>query len=218
MIETITVLIADDHPIFRKGLCHIIGADPMFSLVGEAGDGERALALIEEKKPTVALLDIEMPMMNGLRVAKIAQERGLPTRVVMLTMHADEEMFNEAMDLGVAGYVLKENAVSEVINSVRAVAQGQYYISPTISGYLVERSKKKRQALASVPLLASLTPAELRILKLITGNKTSKEIANGLCISYKTVENHRANIAEKLKLRGNNALLRFALEHKALLK
>jgi DNA-binding NarL/FixJ family response regulator len=217
MKKPITLIIADDHPVFRKGLFVLIEADPSIVLLGEAGNGEAALSLIEEKKPDVALLDIAMPQMTGLQVAKIVQERGLPVKLAILTMNADEELFNEAMDLGVIGYILKENAVGEVINSIQAVAQGQYYISPSISGLLFKRSQKKQNALQKTPELADLTPTELRILKLIAGNKTSKEIAVDFCISPKTVENHRANIADKLKLRGNNALLRFALEHKSLL-
>jgi DNA-binding NarL/FixJ family response regulator len=217
MKETLTLIIADDHPVFRKGLFHIIAADPSVALLGEAGDGETALALIEEKKPDVALLDISMPRMTGLQVGKIVQERGLSTKLVIITMNADEELFNEAMDIGVNGYILKENAVSEVLNSIKAVAQGQHYISPSISGLLLKRSHKRQTALQRIPGLADLTPTEWRILKLIAGNKTSKEIAGDLCISPKTVENHRANIADKLKLSGNNALLRFALEQKSLL-
>ncbi len=211
MKETITLIIADDHPVFRKGLFHIIEADPSVILLGEAGDGEAALALIEEKKPDVALLDISMPRMTGLKVAKIVQERGQSIKLVIITMNADEELFNEAMDIGVNGYILKENAVSEVLNSIKAVVQGQYYISPSISGLLIKRSQKRQNALQRMPGLIDLTPTELRILKLIAGNKTSKEIAIDLCISPKTVENHRANIADKLKLSGNNALLRFTL-------
>jgi DNA-binding NarL/FixJ family response regulator len=216
-INKITVLIVDDHPVLRSGLRHIIEADAACSIIGEAGDGETALALIEEKKPDVALMDIAMPKMTGLQVARIAQERGLQTKITILTMNADEIIFNEAMDYGVLGYVLKENAASEILNSIKTVSEGKYYISPSISGILVKRKQKKDSALNSFPGLADLTPAEMRILKLIAGNKTSKEIAYDLCISYKTVENHRANIAKKLQLNGNNALLRFALEHKPLI-
>jgi DNA-binding NarL/FixJ family response regulator len=213
----ITIIIVDDHPVMRSGLRHIIEADPACKIIGEAGNGEDALAMIEEKKPDVALLDITMPRMSGLQVAKIVQERGLSTKLAILTMNADELIFNEAMDLGVLGYVLKENAASEILNSIKTVAEGKYYISPSISGILVKRSQKRQTALDTIPGLANLTLAEIRILKLVAGNKTSKEIAKALCISYKTVENHRVNIAKKLELSGNNALLRFAIEHKSLL-
>jgi DNA-binding NarL/FixJ family response regulator len=214
----IAIIIADDHPIMRSGLRQMIESHSTFDVVGEASDGESALSLIENKKPDVALLDSAMPHLTGLQVAKIVQERGLSTRLAILTMSADEVIFNEAMDLGVLGYVLKENASSDVLNSIKTVADGKYYISPSISGLLVKRSQKRETAFNSIPGLADLTPTEIRILKLVAGNKTSKEIAYDLSISSKTVENHRANIAAKLNISGNNALLRFALENKLLLK
>ena len=147
----ITIITADDHPIMRSGLRQMIEANSEYTIIGEAGDGESALALIEEKKPDVALLDIAMPHLTGLQIAKIVQERGLSTRLAILTMSADEVIFNEAMDLGVLGYVLKENAASEVLNSIRTVADGQYYISPSISGLLVKRSKRRETAFNSLP-------------------------------------------------------------------
>jgi DNA-binding NarL/FixJ family response regulator len=213
----VTVIIADDHPVLRNGLRHIIEADAACMIIGEVGNGEDALLMIEEKKPDVALLDITMPRMTGLQVARIVQERGVSTKLAILTMSADELIFNEAMDLGVLGYVLKENAASEVLTSIKTVAEGKYYISPSISGILVKRSQKRQTAINTILGFADLTPTEIRILKLIAGNKTSREIANDLFISYKTVENHRTNIGKKLNLTGHNALLRFALEHKSLL-
>jgi DNA-binding NarL/FixJ family response regulator len=216
--EKIAIIIADDHPIMRSGLRQMIESHPVFQIIGEASDGEEALNLIEEKKPDVALLDIAMPRLTGLQVARLVQERGLSARIAILTMSADEIVFNEAMDLGVLGYVLKENASSEVLNSICTVAEGKYYISPSISGFLMKRSKNREAAFSSIPGLADLTPMEIRILKLVAGNKTSKEIAFDLSISPKTVENHRANISAKLHIGGNNALLRFALENKSLLK
>jgi len=215
--KKITVIIADDHPVLRSGIRTIIDADTSCTIVGEAGNGEDALFLIEEWKPDVALLDITMPRMTGLQVAKIVQERGLSTKLAILTMSADELFFNEALDLGVLGYILKENATIEILNGIKTVADGKHYISPSISGILVKRSQKRQTALNTIPGLADLTPTEIRILKLIAGNKTSKEIASDLYISYKTVENHRSSIAKKLGLSGNNALLRFAIEHKSLL-
>lgn len=213
---TIRVIIADDHPVFRTGLRTIIEADPKCTIIGEAGDGEWALALIEEKKPDVALLDIAMPKMTGLEIARVVQERSSPTKLSILTVCADEIVFNEAMDLGVLGYVLKENAATEILDSIGTVAQGKYYISPSISGILVGRAKRRETAVSTIPGFSDLTPSEIRILKLVAGNKTSKEIAKDLFISFKTVENHRLSIAKKLHLSGNNALLRFALEHKDL--
>ena len=215
--EPITVIIVDDHPVMRSGLRRLIEADPAFRVTGEADNGEAALALMEGQRPAVALMDIAMPRMTGLEAARVAQDRGLPTRIAVLTMSSDEVTFNELMDRGVLGYILKENAASEIVNCIRTVARGDYYISPSISGVLLKRKQRQETALRTVPGLADLTPAELRILRLVAGNKTSKEIGVDLCISTKTVENHRASIARKLQLSGNHALLRFALEHRSLL-
>ena len=214
--EKITVIIADDHPVFRAGLRSIITPYSGCSLIGEAEDGDTALSLIEEKKPCVALLDIAMPKLTGLQIARIVQERRLNTKLSILTVCGDEIIFNEAMDLGVLGYVLKENAACEILKSIETVAGGKYYISPSISGILVKRMQRGELAVNTIAGFAQLTPAEIKILKLIAGNKTSKEIANDLFVSCKTVENHRLNIVKKLHLCGNNALLHFAIEHKEL--
>jgi DNA-binding NarL/FixJ family response regulator len=211
------VLIADDHPIFRKGLVLAISAERSIEIAGEAGDGQQALRLAEELKPDVIVLDIEMPLMNGLQVADEIIKRQLPVDIVILTMYKEEDMFNEAMDLGVKGYVLKESAVSDIVNSIKTVASGRYYLSPSISDFLVSRSDRARSLLKKRPQLENLTTTERKVLRLISENKTSKEIADGMHISYRTVENHRSNICNKLEIHGSHALLKFAIENKSVL-
>lgn len=215
MERRIKVLIADDHPIFRKGLRQAIEADRSLVIVAETGDGLEALRLIEEVQPDVAVLDIEMPGMTGLEVARRVQKTRLEVEVVFLTMYKDEDMFNEAIDLGVKGYVLKENTVEDIVNCIKLVAKGKYFLSPSISSYLVTRSERAKNLLKRKPELEDLTPTERKILKLIAENKTSKEIAVLLKISHRTVENHRLNICNKLDIHGSHALLRFALENKS---
>jgi DNA-binding NarL/FixJ family response regulator len=156
-----------------------------------------------------------MPGRNGFEVAKEAGKMSLPVSIIFLTMYKEEDMFSAAMDLGVRGYVLKENAGSDIMDAVRVVAGGSYYISPLISDFLVRRGEQSRLVRKQHPLLESLTPAERRILKLISENRTSKQIADLLNVSPKTVENHRMNIVKKLNLQGAHSLLRFALEHKS---
>ncbi len=211
------VLIADDHPIFRKGLLLAIGNEHSIEIVGEAGDGHQALRLIEELKPDVIVLDIEMPELNGLQVAEQIIKRQLPVHIVFLTMYKEEDMFNEAMDLGVRGYVLKESAVSDIVKSIKTVATGKYFLSPSISEYLVNRSDRARTLLRKKPQLENLTATERKILRFISENKTSKEIGDELNISYRTVENHRSNICNKLEIHGSHSLLKFAIEHKMVL-
>jgi DNA-binding NarL/FixJ family response regulator len=185
-------------------------------VVAEASDGEMALAFVESLRPNIALLDIEMPKLDGLGVAREIAKRGLETKIIFLTFHTNEDLFRSAMDLGSAGYILKDSATEEVVAGVRAVAAGRPYLSSAITAGLLQRREvsgtKSDQSLAS-----KLTPTERRVMQLIATGKTSKEIGSELSIHYRTVENHRTNITRKLGLEGEgaNALLRFALQNKA---
>jgi DNA-binding NarL/FixJ family response regulator len=215
MKKPITVLIADDHPIFRKGLCEVLREDPSIKLVAEVADGAAALQKIRELKPQAAVLDVDMPQMNGLEVAKKISEFELPVAVVMLTMHKEERLFNEAMNAGILGFVLKENAASDLLGCIHAVVAGEAFISPSLSSFLLSRKTGAQQLLEKRPELETLTPAERRILKFIAEDLTSKEIADRLGISPHTVENHRAKICERLNLRGSHSLLKFAYDNKS---
>jgi DNA-binding NarL/FixJ family response regulator len=215
MKKPITVLIADDHPIFRKGLCEVLREDPSIKLVAEVADGAAALQKIRELKPQAAVLDVDMPQMNGLEVAKKISEFELPVAVVMLTMHKEEMLFNEAMNAGILGFVLKENAASDLLGCIHAVVAGEAFISPSLSSFLLNRKTGAQQLLEKRPELETLTPAERRILKFIAEDLTSKEIADRLGISPHTVENHRAKICERLNLRGSHSLLKFAYDNKS---
>jgi DNA-binding NarL/FixJ family response regulator len=211
------VLIADDHPIFRKGLIMAIEADSAIEIVGEAGDGEQALRLAEELTPDIIVLDIEMPVLNGLQVAQKIIKQHLPVDIIFLTMYKEEDMFNEAMNIGVKGYVLKENAVSDIVDSIKSIASGRYFLSPNISEFLVNKSDRVRSLLRKKPQLENLTATERKVLRLISEIKTNKEIGDTLNISYKTVENHRSNICNKLEIHGSHSLLKFAIENKTIL-
>jgi DNA-binding NarL/FixJ family response regulator len=215
MPEKIKVLIVDDHPLFRKGLRQVVEGDPSIELVGETGDGEVALRLIQEKKPDVTVLDINLPNLSGLDIARKLQGKRQITQVVMLTMHKEEEIINHALDIGVKGFVLKENAVEEILKAIAGVAAGEHYLSSSISSYLVRRRSRSEVLAAKKPGLDDLTKAERRILKLVAEKKTSREIAAELFISPRTVEAHRANICAKLALSGSHSLLQFALENRS---
>jgi DNA-binding NarL/FixJ family response regulator len=148
-------------------------------------------------------------------VARRTGEKGLVVEIVFLTMHKDEDVFNEAMDAGAKGYVVKESATNDIVQSIRAVAAGRNFISPELSTYLVSRGGRAASAVRRKPGLDALTATEARVLKLIAENKTSRQIASDLGVSVRTIENHRANISTKLELRGAHVLLKFALEHKS---
>ena len=216
-MEKIKVIIADDHPVMRSGVKTVLMTDPQIEIIAEARDGEEAFNLIMKHQPDVALIDVEMPKMSGLEISRRINSENTKTRIVFLTMYKDEDMFNEAMDTGAYGYVLKENAVEDVLESVQLVSKGRNYISPTISGYLVSRFNKQKNLSARLPSINDLTNSERTVLKLISLEKTTQQIADELHISYKTVENHRNNISKKLKLHGTHSLIKFAINNKAIL-
>ena len=210
-----TLLLADDHPIFRKGLVQVIQSDAAFQVVGEAGDGAAALQLLTTLKPAIIILDIAMPKKSGLDVAREFRRRRAPGELIFLTAYKDPEMFDEALNLEVKGYVLKDSAGDDILDALRAVASGESYVSPTLAGLLLGRRHSAQKLRESQPGLDALTPAERRILKLIAQDRTSKEIAEELGISPRTVDNHRANIAQKLNLHGTHSLLKFAFDNKS---
>src|SRR5690349_186516 len=142
MKSELRLVIADDHPIFRKGLLQVIGAEPKFKIVGEADTGEAALKIIGAEQPDVAILDVDMPDKDGFEVARTLIERQLPVEVIFLTMHKDESLFNAALNLGVKGYVLKDSALADIVNSIKAVAAGENFISPALSTFLIKRSRR----------------------------------------------------------------------------
>ncbi len=217
MSGRITVLIVDDHPLFRNGLRQVIQDDARFELAGEAADGETAWKLIQEKKPNVAVLDVNLPGLTGLEIARKIHEKKLRTHVIILTMLKEEDLINRALDFGVNGFVLKENAAEDIVNAIVTAADGGHYLSPAVSGYLVRRRNRAEKLAAHKPGLDDLTKAERRILKLIAEKKTSREIGAELFISPRTVEAHRANICTKLDLHGSHSLLQFALENRSTL-
>jgi DNA-binding NarL/FixJ family response regulator len=214
----ITVLIADDHPIFRTGLRQVIETDPDVRVVAEAGDGDEALAIIQSVGPDVAVLDIDMPGRDGLDVARALRDRRSATRVIFLTLHTDAWFLNAALDAGVQGYVAKESAATEIAGAIRSVHSGQQYVSPVLSSLLINRSRRADALAKELPALDALTPTEMKVLKLVAEIRTTKEIANALCMSPRTVEHHRTSIATKLELHGSHALTRFAVKHQTALK
>jgi DNA-binding NarL/FixJ family response regulator len=215
MNDQIEIVIADDHPIVRQGLRQTIEGDPCLTIVGEAGDGETALHLIETHRPKVTVLDIDMPRIGGFDVVRVLRRKKIEVGIIFLTMHSEEEVFQTALDLGVSGYVLKDSATTDIVSGIRSIAAGRSFISPALSQLLLNRRRRAEQLRSDKPGLDSLTPTERRILKLIAEDKTSKEIGTELFISHRTVHAHRSNISSKLDLSGNLALVKFAITHKS---
>ena len=208
------LLIADDHSLIRKGLKQVLEAETVFTIL-EAENGEQALEIIRNDKPEIAILDIEMPEYTGFKVAQKVHKESTPIDIIFLTMFKDESMFNNAMDIGVKGYVLKENTVSEIVQCVKVVLSGEYYLSPAISQYLIRRNNGLMNEASDKHGINLLTDSEKKILKLVSDMKTNQEIAKQLSISSKTVKNHRNNICNKLGLTGTHALLKYAIQNES---
>lgn len=207
-----TIVVADDHAIFRDGLTQLIQRQPGFRVVAGADNGRVALELIATHAPDVAVLDLDMPELDGFAVARRARELQLRSRLVILTMHTDELHLRQAIDLGVRGYVIKDNAAAEVIQCIKAVAAGDDYVTSALSAHLLRRVRRADSAEQAPEV--SLTPTERRVLALIAELKTTKQIAAALGVSPRTIDNHRAHLCAKLDLHGPHALTRFALERK----
>jgi len=217
MNQEITVLIVDDHPLLRRGLRDVIGENSGFRIVGEASDGAEAMRLFARLKPQIAIIDIDMPQHNGLETLRAIRELSFPIKPIILTMYQEEDMFNAAVDLGAKAYVLKENAANDILAALAAVTRGDSFVSPSMSSAGQRRSDRVRELLLSKPQIESLTAAERRILKLVGEDYTSKEIAELLHLSVRTVDNHRQHICDKLKLHGTHSLLKFAFDNSAYL-
>jgi DNA-binding NarL/FixJ family response regulator len=215
MENEIRVLIADDHPLLRQGLRQTIESDPMLKVVAEAGDGETALAQDQEMKPRVAVLDVDMTKLDGNAVGRQLRAKRLTTEILFLTIHNAEDLFQAAMEIGAKGYLLKDIAVTEIVKALHAVAAGEYYVTPSLTGHLIHHQRRIAALIERQPGLETLTPTERRILLMVADGKSSKAIGQELFVHYRTVENHRTNICQKLSLHGPNALFRFALQHKA---
>jgi DNA-binding NarL/FixJ family response regulator len=209
----ISILIADDHPIVRQGLRQVIEREADLKILAEADDGQAALEQIIELAPDVAVLDLDMPRMDGLELLRVLRERSLSVAVIMLTVHREEALFNHALQLGAQGYMLKDSALADIVNGIRAVAAGQNFVSPLLTSYLFQQRISAPKT--NRPALAELTQTERQVLKLIAEYKTNNQIAEELYISPLTVKTHRRNISIKLGLEGKHTLMKFALDHKA---
>jgi len=209
------ILFADDHEIFRAGLRQVLASDPNLHVVAELADGESALRSIISLKPDVAVLDFDLPLRDALEITRELTRQRSPTVVAILTGHREETLFDEALAIGVRGYLLKDNAASDLLQCIRTVSRGETYLSSTFSSYLLRRGQKTAALQEAVPGLNGLSPAERRVLRLIAIGRSTKEIAAELFLSPATVETHRKNICAKLDLRGQNKLLQFAIEHRA---
>ena len=217
MKQEATVLVVDDHPLLRHGLCDIIAKTQHFKIIGEASNGEEALRKLAVLKPQIIILDIDMPRLNGLETIRAMRELPFPVKVIILTMYHEEDMFNAAMDLGAKAYVLKDNAPKDIVAALENVERGETFLSASLVHAGQRRNDRVRELLLSKPQIDALTPAERRILKLVGEDFSTKQIADRLKLSVRTVDKHRQHICDKLNLHGSHSLLKFAFDNSAYL-
>jgi DNA-binding NarL/FixJ family response regulator len=209
---TTRILLADDHALVRDGLKMILESVPDLEVVAEAGDGVEALHLAVNEEFDLAVLDVSMPRMTGLQVARELAKQRPELRVLMLSVHDNEQYFFEALKAGASGYVLKSEANRDLIEACRAAMRGEPFVYPAAASALI-RDYLERAAAGEEDVPADpLTPRELEVVKLIAEGQTSEEIADALIISHKTVDRHRANVLEKLGMRNRVELTRYAIK------
>ncbi|MBF6568992.1 MAG: response regulator transcription factor [Candidatus Binataceae bacterium] len=205
----IKVLLADDHRLLREGVRALLS--DYCDVVGEASSGEEAVAMAARVRPQVIVIDIQMPGMGGLAAARQLAKTAPAARVLILSQYTDEEYVIEAFsEAGAAGYMVKTDAASELLNAVRILAAGQRYLSPTVAPIVLERLNRPAKSVAG----AELTRREREVLKLISEGATAKDIARRLGISPKTAQAHRENLKQKLNLRSTAEMVRYAIKHK----
>ena len=203
----LTLVVADDHRIVREGLRAVLAAEPDFRLVGEAGDGLEALRLVERLRPDVLVLDLRLPGLGGVEVARRVARRCPRTAVVVLSMHCDPSYVAEALRAGARAYVPKDAGVEELVRAVRAAAAGEEYLSPALPREAIAELRRQD---APDPY-AALTPREREVLQLTAEGCSCNEVARRLFISPRTVETHRANVMRKLGVRNQKELIRYAV-------
>ena len=209
MTDKISIVLADDHPIFRAGLRNVIEEDKGFAILGEAGSGVAAWTLISEHRPNVALVDISMPGLNGIALTKRVADECRATRILLLTLHEDRAYVNQAMQAGAAGYLLKRSASENVADAIRAVHAGGLYLDPAIAGRTPGANQRLNDA-ATTTRSATLTEREAEVLKLTALGETNKAIARRLDVSVKTIETFKSRAAAKFGLKTRAEIVRYA--------
>ncbi len=212
MDRSYRIVIAEDHTILREGLRALLTSDPEFDVVGEAEDGMEAVKTVKRLSPDVVIMDLSMPKMNGVQAIKEIKRMAPHTKIVVLTVHRNEEYILAAFQAGGDGYVLKYASHEELVSAIRTVLKGHPYLSPSVSAVVLEKYLEGQKRLGLESPWHRLTQRETEVLKLIAEGYKNKQIADMLGISAKTVERHRANLMKKLDLHSGPALTAFAVE------
>jgi two-component system response regulator NreC len=215
-VNKVRVLIADDHALIRSGLTRLLGEDSNIDVIGHAENGREAIQKVQELSPDIVLMDIGMPVMNGMDATKQIKKRYRDVKVLVLSVHDNEEYLYRAFQAGAVGYMLKKAADSDLVNAIHVVARGDFFLYPSITRTVVESYMTKPRTQKAATNCDSLTEREQEILKMVAEGYTCREIAEVLFISVKTVETHKSNIMDKLNLHKRPELVRYAIKNKIL--
>ena len=210
-MNKIRVLLAEDHTIVRKGLRSLLDGEAGIEVIGEAEDGREAVEKVGQLLPDVVLMDITMPSLNGLEATRQIKKRFPEVKVVILTMHANEEYIFQILRAGASGYLVKQAAPTELLSAIQAAYQGESFLSPSISRKVIEEYIQQAEATAEKDSYDQLTDREREVLQLIAEGHPNREIADLLHISVKTVETHRANLMDKLDVHSTAELTQYAI-------
>lgn len=211
-MNTIKVLVAEDHTIVRKGLCALLEAEADIDVVGEAENGRQAVEMVEELNPDVVLMDISMPELNGMDATRQLKKKLPDLKIIILSMHSNEEYIIETLRAGASGYLIKRTAPSELIKAIHAAQEGKSFLSPSVSKKVIDSLVRSKAEIDSEPRgLNRLSTREREILQLIAEGHTNREIAKQLYVSAKTIEVHKGNIQKKLKITGTAELTKYAI-------
>lgn len=210
-MSNIRVLLVEDHTILRKGLCSLLENEYGIEVIGEAENGREAIEKAENLLPDVVVLDISLPLLNGLEVTRQLKKRFPEIKILILTMHTSDEFVFEILNAGAKGYVIKKAAPNELVSAIHAVYLGQSFFSPEISKMMLDRMVEKGQLTDESDVNEILTEREREILQLVAEGHSSRTIAEMLFVSLKTVENHRANIMKKLDIENLAGLIKYAI-------
>ncbi len=214
MMKRTRVLIADDHTLFRQGMRTLLSSEPDIEIVGEASNGNEALSLADQSRPDLVLMDVSMPGLSSFEATRQLKRLRPDLKVLFLTMYDDEDYLLESMQAGASGYILKDSPTEQLLAGIRDVQNGGSYLSPKMLSQLVDDFRTRMKSNVPQPRLASLTPREKEVLKLLAEGNSVKEIASSLNLSVKTIEAHKFNLMRKLDIHNKAQLVQYAIQKK----
>jgi two-component system response regulator NreC len=209
--RTISIFLADDHTIVRQGLAKLIEAEPNLKVIGEAENGRQAVSKVERLNPDIVIMDIAMPLLNGIEATRQIKKLSPQTKVIILSMHSHDRYISELISIGASGYLLKDSTGGEIVKAISAAMKGDVYLSPSISRRVVENYLTLKKTSSREDLYTKLSNREREVFQMIAEGHSTKKISDILCVSPSTVKTHRANIMEKLQIDNISQLIQFAI-------